>query len=309
MRIAAGIVLAGALLSACADDPAPAAVDSAPVDSASVDTAAVTVPAGIVSAELFQYRIDWAQGVVQARIRNDTDHQFKVVGVQFVWQGLTTPVSVRADTVVPKQLIDFPVTLVAAQCAGDGTAADMPSLSTAVVHLQLDDGSEIDAPVTDPKGVAAGIYLRDCERQMIDRMVTIEWADLHEAPLEGRPVTEGVLRLRRGEGTGTVTVQAVSNTILYRVEPLAGVDTPIAVLDAEVSSVDVPVRFVENRCDAHARAESSQSFRFFADIDLGDGVVRSYEILPSPDDQVAMRARLEAGCAVISDAGFLGEDP
>ena len=73
--------------------------------------------------------------------------------------------------------------------------------------------------------------------------------------------------------------------------------------------VRVPIRVVENRCDAHARAESSQSFRFFADIDLGDGVERTYEVLPAPDDQAAMRARLEIGCAVLGDTGFLGEDP
>jgi hypothetical protein len=68
----------------------------------------------------------------------------------------------------------------------------------------------------------------------------------------------------------------------------------------------VPIRITENRCDAHARSESSQSFRFFGEVDLGDGQVRQYTILPTPDDQLKMRARLEAGCAILEDTGFLG---
>ena len=71
-------------------------------------------PDGIVSAAPFRYRLDWAAGVFQVRIRNDSDAGFTVVGVQFVWDGFTTPVAERHDTIVPGLSLDFPVEFVGA---------------------------------------------------------------------------------------------------------------------------------------------------------------------------------------------------
>jgi hypothetical protein len=72
--------------------------------------------------------------------------------------------------------------------------------------------------------------------------------------------------------------------------------------------VSVPIRILENRCDSHARSESSQSFRFFGDVDLGDGVARPYTILPTRDQQLQIRATFEAGCEALGDTGFVGQD-
>ena len=83
------------------------------------------------------------------------------------------------------------------------------------MRLILDDGSERIVPVFDVDHLARRLYLEDCERQMIQSLVAIELVDLHAVEFEGRPVTEGSLRLTRRASTSTVSVQTVSNNILF----------------------------------------------------------------------------------------------
>ena len=71
----------------------------------------------------------------------------------------------------------------------------MPDPQQAVVRVLLADGSEVMAPVFDVKHFARKLYLADCQRQFIDTQVRVEWVDLREAALDGRPVTDGSLRL------------------------------------------------------------------------------------------------------------------
>lgn len=322
VRVASAAIAISVVLAACAADPpdtydtagagtSPSVGSPALVASTTGVHVATTVagpPPGIVSASPFQYRLDWASGIFQVRLHNDSPDPLTIVGVRFVWAGLTTPVTERHDTLPSGLTLDFPVQVAPAVCVGDGLADDMPSLSTAVVHLQLDDGSAVDVPVFDIGGVAEQLYLDDCERQMIESLVTIEWIELHDETLDGRIVTGGGLRLLRRNSTATVTLLSVSNTILFMVQTLeTGPDEPIAVLPVGDDVVVAPIRVIENRCDSHARAESSQSFRFFAEVDLGGGDVHRYTILPAPDDQPKMRARLEAGCAALGDTGFVGQ--
>ena len=115
-----------------------------------------------------QNRVDPAKGQFQVKIFNRTDERFLVIGVQFVWEGYTTPVTERHDIVVSGQRIDFPVKFPGATCIGDWTQATMPDPATATVRLILDDGSERILPVFDVDHLARRLYLEDCERQMID---------------------------------------------------------------------------------------------------------------------------------------------
>ena len=262
----------------------------------------------------FQNRLDVAKKLFQVKILNRTDEPAAVTGAQFVWAGMTTPVAERENTVPPGGRTDFPVPLVPAVCHGDGSEASMPDLATATVVLTLADGSQRDVPVYDVKRVARRLYLQDCERQRIAGDVQIEWTDLREVDVDGRPVTEGRLRLVRGASTSQVTVRFVSNTINFTVdwpeEPEVGTgDTPavVAVLEEGEQSASVPVRFVEGRCDAHALSESSQPFQFVAIVELGDGVERSYAVVPAAPDQIPMKQRVERACEILGTTVFVGE--
>ena len=266
----------------------------------------IEIPPGILAAMPFQNRLDVAQGIFQMKMYNGSDEDLPIVGVQFVWAGMTTPVSDRANMLIASDRVDYPVSLAPATCVGDGTITDMPDLDEAYVRVLLADGRELHAPVFDVLHFARKLYLADCERQFIGTQVGIEWVDLHEAMLEGRPVTEGILRLTRLAGEGTVTIELIHPTIIFRFEVLGAAGEEVAVLPAGEAGVEVPVRFREGRCDAHAASEVSQPFEFRASLDLGDGVQRTYALPIPKTEQVPMRHRVDDACEILGLTGPLG---
>ena len=173
------------------------------------------------------------------------------------------------------------------------------------MRVLLADGRELQAPVFDVLHFARKLYLQDCERQFIGTQVGIEWVDLHEAMLDGRPVTEGNLRLTRLAGEGTVTIELIRATIIFTFKVLDAAGDVVAVLPEDADTIDVPVRFLEGRCDAHASSEVSQPFEFSATLDLGDSVQRMFALPIPKGDQVAMRGRVEAGCEFLGLTGAL----
>lgn len=281
------------LVASCGDLPTPTTTEP-------------TVPPGVVAAVPFQNRLDVAQGIFQMKLYNGTDRTIDVTSVQLLWDGLTTPVGDRRNRVAAGDRIDFPVPLAPARCAGDGTLASMPPLSAARVRVALADGTTVDAPVVDAKGFAAKLYLQDCERQRIEATVRVEWVDLGETELDGRPITEGALRLTRLAGDDEVVLQQVGNTVLFTLDLPQG-NRPVATVARGAAAVQVPVRILEGRCDVHARSEASQPFAFAAVIDLGDGEQRPLLIPPPEDQQPAIRARYEDACSILGGDGFVGQ--
>ena len=208
-------------------------------------------PRGILAAVPFQNRLDVAQGIFQVKLYNGTAEPLAVAAVQLVWDGMTSELSARSNTLAAGDRIDFPVTLAPARCVGDGTLAEMPPVDLASVRVVLAGGGDVDAPVFDLKRFAQKLYLEDCERQRIVATVDVEWGDLHETVLEGRPVTEGMLRLTRlaGADDQTIVVSSLSNTIIFTVTAGTpddnGTDGDVAVLAAGDTTVAVAVLFVE----------------------------------------------------------------
>ena len=288
-----------ATISACSDAPSTVATTT------SVPEPTIEIPPGVLAAMPFQNRLDVAKGIFQMKMYNGTDEDLPIVGVQLVWDGMTTPVSERANMLIASDRLDYPVPLAPATCVGDGTIADMPDPNDAYVRVLLADGRELQAPVFDVLHFARKLYLADCERQFIGTQVRVEWVDLHEAILDGRPVTEGGLRLTRLAGTGTVTIELIRPTIIFTFKVLHAGDGVVAELPAGSAGADVPIRFLEARCDAHAASEVSQPFQFSATLDLGDGVQRAYALpIPIPD-QVPMRRRVDAACEILGLTGAL----
>jgi hypothetical protein len=299
-RRRSAVLVTATLLASCGSE--------APAGEVPAVTATLTIPDTGLSAMPFQNRLDVAKNLFQVKLFNRTDAPVTVTAAQFMWVGLTSGVGERTNTVPPGGRTDFPVPLAPAVCHGDGDEATMPDLAEATVRLTLADGTHRDVDVYDVKHVARRLYLEDCERQRIAAQVAIEWADLREIDLDGRPVTEGVLRVARRESTSSVTVLFVSNTINFSVEwPGRDDAEPIAVLEEGASSVETPVRIVEGRCDAHALSESSQPFAFAVIVDLGDGVERSYVVTPPVEEQVPMKQRVERACEILGKTIFVGE--
>ncbi len=255
----------------------------------------------------FQTRNDVAKDRFELKLFNGTDESLPIVAVQLVWEGMTTEVSPRENTLVAGGRLDFPLPIAPATCAGDGTIDDMPDPDAAVARILLADGSERTAPVFDVKHFARKLYLQDCERQRVARVVDVAWVDLHEITVDGRPATGGVLRLTRHEGAPPeqVTVAFITNSINFTVIPDNVPGEPVLVLPAGEETAEVAVRFVEGRCDSHARSESSQPFAIFAQISVGASEELTYPLAPPVDQQVAMRGRVERACDLLG-VGFAG---
>jgi hypothetical protein len=268
----------------------------------------IEIPEDVLVAVPTQNREDPAKNQFQIQVHNGTRERFDLSAVQFVWDGYTTPVTERDAIVVGGLVIDFPVPFPGATCVGDGTRETMPTLDDARVVLTLDSGDLLELPVVDKWHVARRLYEEDCERQMIDRLVGIEWVDLHEADFEGRPVTAGELRLTRREGVGAITVLTVADTIPFVFD---AVDTersePVVTLADGEQEASVPIRFIESRCDPHALAEIKQPTRFVAQIELDDGSVHPYIVYPDRSLWTPMRLTADKACVALGKVEFVGE--
>lgn len=270
----------------------------------------IDIPLGVLVAVPTQNREDPAKNQFQIQIHNGTRDRYDLDGVQFEWDGFTTPMTPRDSVFVGGQVIDYPVPFPGASCVGDGTRATMPSLDDAKVVLQLDSGDTVDVPVVDKWHLARKLYEDDCEKQMIDKQVTIEWVDLHEGEFEGRPVTVGKLRLTRRAGEGEYTILEVGNTVPFVFDAIdTEVGEPVVTLAADADTAEVPIQFVESRCDPHALAEIKQPTKFVAQVVLGDGTEHPYIIYPERSYWIPMRLTADKACVQLGKVEFLGENP
>ncbi len=310
------LIIVVGLTAACSDQGSPTA-ETGPTSPGpnTVDTTTTTtepkveVPTGILAVVPTQNREDPSKNQFQVQMINQTRDRFDVIGVQFVWDGFTTSPTTRDSIIVGGQTIDFPVPFPGAACVGDGTIDTMPDAATAIVKLTLEDGTVREVPVFDVWHLARKLYLDDCEKQMIDALVTIEWSDLHEEDFDGRPVTAGSLRLTRRRSTETIRITAVSNTIPHEFDAVNGLlNGSIIELPAGESTTEAPIRILESRCDPHALAEVKQPYKFIAQVDIGDGVLRSYIIYPPREMWIPMRLTADAACVATGQVVFVGDE-
>ena len=270
----------------------------------------IEIPLGVLVAVPTQNREDPAKNQFQIQIHNGTHDRYDLEGVQFEWAGFTTPMTERDSVFVGGQVIDYPVPFPGANCVGDGTRATMPSLDDAKVVLLLDSGETVDVPVVDKWHLARKLYEEDCEKQMIDAQVAIEWVDLHEGEFEGRPVTVGELRLSRRAGEGEYTILSVSNTVPFVFDAIdSDPSEPVVTLAAGAAEASVPIQFIESRCDPHALAEIKQPTKFVAQVQLADRSVHPYIIYPERSYWTPMRLTADKACFQLGKVEFLGENP
>ncbi len=286
------LAVAGMLLAACGHGASPPAQQP-------------------LTAELVQYRDDILIDQMQLQLTNGLDEQLPLVGVQFVWEGFDSEFRAHEILVGAGQRVDLPVSVLAPRCRIDGTSIEMPPAADgARVVLTLADGSTRAAEVTDSDGTAAAIHRAGCERRMIESQVLIGFSDIRRDMVDGRPMTVAELRLDRVDSTSTVRVVTAANTIPFtlRFPDVPEAATAFVELPAGSEHSSARVQFTEGRCDAHAVAETKQPFRFVLQLDLGDGVDRSYVAQPDQDVQPDMLATVAEGCAALGADGTLSPD-
>lgn len=278
--------------------------------STSSTTAHTTVAGSeALTVKPLQYRDDIVANRVQLQVTNGLSRQLPLASVQLLWSGMNSELAESDAVIGPGQRVDLPVGLGPPSCRIDGTAVGAsPDTDAATVVFTLTDGSTEVAAVLDPDGTLGGLHADACEREMIGQQVSLEFADFSLRSIDGRDVTVAVLRMRRLAAPGDVEVQSSGNTIPFNLLIGEGNATPLLALPAAAAEVEVPVQFLEARCDAHAVAEAKQPFRFVMQVSLGGEPPRPYVVEPPPAMHSQMLATAAAGCAVLGEDGSLSSE-
>lgn len=280
--------------------PAPAVPTTAARATTTTTEPRPPVPDDQLVAVITQNRTDVVENRFQVQLVNGTDRRYEIASVQLAWDGFASADPVirePATIIVAGQRLDIRTPFPGARCRGDGTRATMPPVADGHVTLELVGGSVLEIPVVDELFIGRRLYEEDCERQLIESLVAVEWVDLREEQYGGRPTTAAELRLTRRAGAGEFTVLEVGNTIPYVVEPVDHrPGEPVVTLAADDDTAEAPVHFLERRCDPHALMEVKQPTNFAAQIRFPDGSVHTYIAYPERDSWLTMRATADAAC-------------
>ncbi len=260
-----------------------------------------------LTVDPLQYRDDVSANRLQLQVTNGLDEQLPLAGVQLQWVGLSSPETALDAVVGVGQRVDLPVELGVARCQIDGTAIGRPpATDDAAVVFTLTDGTTRSADVVDADGTLEALFTSDCRSAMVAEQITLEFVDVQQSRLDDRPVSTATLQLSRRAAVGRVTVVSTGNTIPFTLAfPGHAAAEPLVALTTDSSSSEVPVQFLEGRCDAHAVAESKQSFRFAMQVRLGEELVVPYVVEPPKSVQLEMLATVAAGCAALGLDGTL----
>ena len=308
--LAVVVALAALSLSACASDPpdagsegsSGAAVATVPVEPPALRPAAMPSQDTLgLAATLQQYREDEASNKISIKVANAGDDPVDVRSLRLDWPGMVEAEPTPLTYIVfPRTKVDLRVPLTPTVCSSPPRLVEtLPDVGiTAVAEVAIDGGgvAEVTMPVTDPEGVLARIYPRECRRQSIEWSATLSldetWADAAGTESDaGTPGTmTGELVVTRGGATAPITIEAVHGSVLLNFT-IAG---PV-VLAADATEVRIPVVASNNRCDSHALAEAKKPYLFQVDLVIGDDPVQ-YVVTPGEGTKSALAAGIIGRC-------------
>lgn len=260
------------------------------------------LPAG-VRVDLYQTRLDVADGTVEIAVENGSDAPITVTAAtlaseQFaddaVWAARPEGTRIPAGAT-----IDLPVALPAQRCATDAAAHRV----------------RIEATTADGRHVAAVIEAADRYGQLADlRARACTSAALHgvldlaiDTPptlgeIAGARVAVLPITVTPTGGDADATILAIHSTVLL---DLADPETGAALTerridrtirgDDEPTVIELPVR--PTRCDPHAIAEDKQGTLFTVDVLLPDGETAAIVLPASEATKIALYDAVTAICA------------
>lgn len=241
----------------------------------------VSVPTGVLFAQLQQEREDVVRGLYEIELHNGTGGEVDIARASISWDGFnTSPPNTGGTKIATQAIISLPVAFNGAHCSGDGSAASMPSTDTATVSVTYDDGTTAVVPVADVAGILAKLYVADCERQQIEKLVKVSLIDFQDVTVNGLPRIEATLHFERAAATGVVRLIDTKGSVIFTLAPLNTPSSPMLTLAPGQQSADLAVSINEAKCEDHAFAETKQPFLFVLTLDPGDGIEHGYNISP-----------------------------
>ena len=259
---------------------------------ASSDSEAVTDPARL-HASVTQHR--YAEGTrdLLAGVTNSSGREVRISSATIRWGGLEFPRTTIEDPAVPPgETTAFTVTYGAPHCD-----VDAPGRPTMVAVV---DGTSVDLPLH-VEGPTLLRRLRDaaCQRQSLTDLasVSLRLADRTALVGDTEMLPGNVVVRRRADESGTVTVDDLGGSVLFAVEPREGARALPARLRQSQQRLVLPVVVRSaDRCDAHARSQSSQTFLFSVYAHRDEERTQRLVRFPSADEQERLLDMLERVC-------------
>lgn len=250
-------------------------------------------------ASVIQNRVDEGTSRIGVHLTNAGDRPVSVRSARLRWPGVVrAPESPRGAEFAPGQTIDLATTYGAVRCQG----VDVDARPVAVVTLA--GGRSLSVPV-DRAGAAVlrRLWARDCARQRLGSVVEVALGPRFRPVGTGSDeYLRGELVLRRPRGSRSasdrpvVSVQGFSGSVLLTFRAVSPGSLPVR-LDSGQDELRVPVGIGSTqRCDAHARGGSSQTFLLSAYVAVGESAASRVIVVPSKRVQVQAFALLDRVC-------------
>ncbi len=170
---------------------------------------------------------------------------------------------------------------VALQTGYGAAVCDVPSDSPVSVTLRIEDnaGTTGDVMFALPADTVADMHADECGQQTVREVVDLRLSrDTHDAG-EGLR-TELVVERRRS--TVPVRVTGLRGSVIFTVEPIDPVETPLVQLASDQGAARLRVQIVASRCDPHAVADSKKTYLFSVWVELGEAPAQVVTVYSEP---------------------------
>lgn len=234
---------------------------TSPPATSSTGSASSPEPEVRLRASLVQQRTDEGTNTIDVRLINRGRTLVRVEKVHIVWSGITQASTSGTGTdYQPGRIIDIKTDY------GTPVCGEEPSGEVRVEVALSDD--RVTLPV-DPSGAATlrRLFVEDCALRAIAAIADIELSSPFTRATGGGDRLLGSVEVTRTPQSrsgdrGELIVEQIAGSILFELTYLGEQRLPNR-LRADDDSLTLPVALqVGNRCDAHALAESRQTFLF-----------------------------------------------
>ena len=275
-----GLALVVGLLSACGGSSSRHDEKPGPPDSQLVASAG-------------QFRYDEGTPNVETGITNNSSKPITVTTATISWSGFAWPTVKLPDSPVPpSQTAAFISRFGRPNCT---THPSDPKLLAVVNGVRRSLPLHVDEP-----GLLERLRASACAQQRLadaaSVVLSIGTSVVHS---QGVPAFAGTVTLTRPHTPGAaVTVEDLGGSVLFDVLPRQGRRLRPFRLAPDVRTATIPIRVgPTQRCDAHTRGNSSQTFLFSVYSRTGDDPVHRTVSIPGKGIQQRLLGLLDRYCA------------
>ncbi len=248
-----------------------------------------------LSVSLIQLRSDEPNHTLQVAVANDSDTEIHIADVQLLTDSFETLPPEPVDSHLGRTpRTDLKIPYGAARCLPDRIPDVQPA--SVVAHVSVGDGEpqEVIYDLPHPDPLLTKLLTAECQAYIVAQTAELSFGDTWTPA--GDAMRGSLLLTRRG-GDDPVRVDTLGDTSHFTMDSLTGTD-PVAVLEAGVGAVEIPVAIGPSRCDAHAFAEAKKAFLFPITLAVGADEPRRIVYIPPKPVQETLLDFAQAFCGL-----------